>query len=434
MFRRFRTFSPVFVLASVVLTLCVGTLPGRSSAREPGVARDESLTTVEATPDPVTPVVPDLNGFLLWSLNYRGDVAEGEIIAVSVFIANELERAGRSRVIRHDSISSRPECGFSDLDCMLSVTAQQGAATLVYGDLSRAGGSWLVSLFAVSAVEDGAPSCAASRSFSSLGEVQIGMSSMVRDLLVSRGQSPAPVLLRDPSSLTRHRVTVSPTAVGMEKGDFTVTGYGLGVWELQYGVHENVQVGALTLLPVGVAGLVPLVSAHYRVNENFAVGGGAYFGIVGTFTDMELVDNAFVIVYGGSFQMTGIWGKHSLNASLIAGSAAGRMMYDVGDSEGTVDHFSNLDGAYMLPSIGYRYEVHPNWSLQFEVAIPVFAGPGGSMDADDVVTMIFYGVRGHAGLVYGDLGFMIPAHREYFTEIWKYTPIGIPYFSLGFAF
>lgn len=432
MFHRMLSLARVVLPVAFVLTLCV------VFASRAAVAQESSQPSTErALPIQATPVATEPDSYLLWSLNYRGAVNEGEILAVSVFIANEVERASGRPVIRIDSLSPRPECGFSNLDCMVRAAADNGAHTLIYGDLSRSGNSWLVSLFAISAVAEGGVSRASSRTFQSLGEVQTGMASMVRDLVEVRPVAPSVAQsrsARDPSSLTRHRVTISPTAVGMEKGDFTVTGYGLGVWELQYGVHENVQIGALTLLPVGVAGLIPTVSAHYRVNENFAVGGGAYFGIVGSFADMSVVDQAFVLVYGGSFQMTGIWGKHSLNVSLIAGSAAGRLAWDVGDSEGDVGTFSNLRGAYMLPSVGYRYEVHPNWSLQIEVAIPVFAGPDGSMDGDDVVTMIFYGVRGHAGLVFGDLGFVIPAHREYFTEIWKYTPLGIPYFSLGFAF
>lgn len=392
----------------------------------------------EPTAEPPAAASPSVEpyGTLVWALNYRGDVSEGEIQAVSIFIANEIERATGAPAFRLDSMSPRPECGFSNLDCMIGVAAANGAATLIYGDVSRTGDSWLVSLFSISAVPGGAPSRAASRSFASLGEVQLGVRAMVHDLLSTGipGRSLRSPALRDPAALTRHRVTVSPTAVGMEKGDFTITGYGLGIWEFQYGVHENVQIGALTLLPVGVAGLIPTVSAHYRVNDHFAVGGGAYVGVVGSFTDMDLVDQAFVVLYGGSFQMTAIWGRHTLNFSLIAGSAAGRLLYDLGDDEGYVDTFTNLRGAYMLPSIGYRFEMHPNWSLQIEVAIPVYADPDGHMTADDVVTMIFYGIRGHAGLVYGDLGFMIPACEGYFTEIWKYTPIGIPYFSLGFAF
>lgn len=405
----------------------------------------------------------------VWSLSFRGDIDQARLSEFADMLSGTLEHISGDRAIRHDQMESPSECSYSDLDCMITVAAGAGAHTLIYGDLARTGDSWLVSLFAVGVSPDLSGSRAASRVFSSFDDIRSGMSSMVGDLVghavpdrsapepVTRDSdsgplAPAPTVTEaqtptvetsgvpgstrsiEPVSLTRHRVTISPTADGIGKGNFTVTGYGLGIWELQYGVTENVQVGALTLLPVGLAGLVPLASAQYRVNDNFAVGGGVYAGIIGTFADLSIIDQALTVIYGGSFQMTGIWGRHSLNVSLIAGSAAGQLVYDLGNEEGEVDRFANLPGAYMLPSIGYRFEMNPFWSLQIEVAIPVYAGRDGSMDIDSVVTMIFYGVRGHSGMVYGDIGFMIPAHLDYFTGIWRYTPFGIPYFSLGFAF
>jgi len=405
----------------------------------------------------------------VWSLSFRGDIDQARLSEFADLLSGTLEQVSGDRAIRRDGMEPPVECSYSDLDCMISVAAGAGAHTLVYGDLARIGDSWLVSLFAVGVSPDVSGSRATSRVFSSFDDIRGGMGSMVVDLVgqpVPDASAPGPVTLDsniapttqapavtesrtpaiqasgvpgsiprvDPVSLTRHRVTISPTAVGIGKGNFTVTGYGLGIWELQYGVTENVQVGALTLLPVGLAGLVPLVSANYRVNDNFAIGGGVYAGMIGTFTDLSIIDEALTVIYGGSFQMTGIWGRHSLNVSLIAGSAAGRLMYDLGNEEGEVDRFANLPGAYMLPSIGYRFEMNPFWSLQIEVAIPVYAGRDGPMDIDSVVTMIFYGVRGHGGMVYGDIGFMIPAHLDYFTGIWRYMPFGIPYFSLGFAF
>jgi len=418
------------VLAALTLCVVSGSYAfADEPVGEPGAA--ESVPT-DGTTRPGGPVAD--RSCMLWTLNLRGAVDPSDIAAVSSVIASGVSRVAGLDVFAVETFPQRPGCGFSDLNCMVAFAADKGARVLIYGDLSRVGDSWLLSLFSVTTRREGGVSRASSRSFETLGDLRAGVDGMVNDLIGFRAGDRSASERRDPSSLTRHRVTVSPTAVGMRKGDFTVTGYGLGLWELQYGVHENVQVGALTMLPVGIAGLIPMVSAHYRVNEHFAVGGGAYAGIFGSFADMDLVDDAFVVLYGGSVQLTGIWGRHVLNLSFIVGSAAGRLSYDAGDDEGDVDSFSNLDGAYMLPSVGYRFEVHPNWSLQFEVAIPVFAGPDISMGTQETVPLVFYGVRGHGGLVYGDFGFVLPCHEEYFENIWKYTPLGIPYFSLGFAF
>ncbi len=92
-----------------------------------------------------------------------------------------------------------------------------------------------------------------------------------------------------------------------------------------------------------------------------------------------------------------------------------------------------VEGAVFLPNISYRWAFHRNWSVQFDITGPIIIGKDGLIN-DEAIVILFYGFRGHGDTMFGDFGFVVPFSKFFIDDLWRYTPIGIPYFSLGFKF
>jgi len=218
---------------------------------------------------------------------------------------------------------------------------------------------------------------------------------------------------------TRNRIILGRTALGIQPGDVTITGYGAGLWQFEYGVNENLQLGAFVVLPVMVAGVFPSIKAHVNLTDNIALGGGAFGGVFGPFAE-GLMDVSIWMI-GGHAEMTfAITRNNVINIGMIA----------LGGGFGLSDTDA-FDGAILIPNIGFRTTFTPRWSFQVELSMPFLAGPEGTYMAGDLF-LLFYGFRGHGELIFGDIGFAMPLFEDYIKYIWKYTPMGIPYFSIGF--
>ena len=228
---------------------------------------------------------------------------------------------------------------------------------------------------------------------------------------------------------TGHRITAFPTAKGLKPKEYVVTGYGAGVWEFQAGVTEHIQAGLVTMLPVGFWGIAPTVRGHGKIGDYFYLSGGLHAGYWGTFADFG---NLSVLFFGGSTELSAVIGDHTINLGINA--FTGKRGNKGWDGHGV--EWTFLDGVILVPHLGYRVAFHDNWSFQTEFTVPLFITedikPGGWNWTTYV--LFFYGFRGHGDMLFGDIGFCLPLSEPFVDHLWRYFPLGFPYFSLGFMF
>ncbi|HOX47238.1 MAG TPA: hypothetical protein PK668_26830 [Myxococcota bacterium] len=221
---------------------------------------------------------------------------------------------------------------------------------------------------------------------------------------------------------TRNRVILTPTAFMPPPDQATFTGYAAGLWEFSYTLGEVAQVGTYFTLPVVVFGVFPEARAGVRLGDHVALGGGVLGGLIfGYATDVS--GDLFWLI-GGHGELSLMFGDHLLNFSLMA--FGGGFRWESGNDD-------LIDGALLLPTFGYRWAFHRNWSLQLELTVPLLVQDGLEND-DDVVVLLMYGFRGHGDTMFGDIGFCLPIYEDFIDEVWQYVPLGFPYFSIGFNF
>ena len=218
---------------------------------------------------------------------------------------------------------------------------------------------------------------------------------------------------------TRGRIVMSNTALGLESGDLLITGYAAGLWQFDYALNENLQLGAFVVLPGMAAGVFPTLKAQVDLTDSIALGGGVFGGVFGPFTSG--VGDWSIWMLGGHMEMTF---SITRNNVINMGMTVAYWGYGLTDT-----YPSN--GVLLIPNLGFRTTFDPRWSFQVELSMPFYAEKEGSQWAGDLF-LLFYGFRGHGELIFGDIGFALPIFDEYIRYIWKYTPIGIPYFSIGF--
>lgn len=225
----------------------------------------------------------------------------------------------------------------------------------------------------------------------------------------------APDQSGDRVGTTQDRTIAFNTALPAPPGEVVLTGYAAALWNIQYSINEHFQVGSYIVLPLYLAGVMPNFKVQFALSDNFSIGGGGMIGIGGPYVDA----GPFLFLLGGHVEFTLHTGNHILNLALSVIGAGTR-------ANGA--DFQMADSPVFLPNIGYRYAFHPNWSLQIEITRPFTT----YQQETEFYLFMLYGVRGHGDLMFGDIGFLMPLWDDYITDVWKYTPLGIPYFSLGF--
>ena len=217
---------------------------------------------------------------------------------------------------------------------------------------------------------------------------------------------------------TRHRLHYTPTAVGLKKGEATITGYIAAAWNFEYGFHENLQAGVVTVLPISIIGIIPTVKFHGAVTDYLHLSIGGFGGCLLSYVG----SGGSVFLGGGQGVASFVSGKHLINFSFSAMSAG----------ISTEHGWEGADGALLVPSLGYRLEMHRNWSFQADLT-PLLVVNTKKLESENF-WLLNYGVRGHGDLFFGDLGFTMPLVKSFLDNVWRYVPLGIPYFSLGFHF
>jgi len=225
-------------------------------------------------------------------------------------------------------------------------------------------------------------------------------------------------------SHTLNRMVTSRTALPLTDSKFSATGYMIGLWELNGSPYKNLQVGILTLIPAGFFAFVP--TAHYsgEIAENSYLGAGLFGGYFSDYLGWLELE---VWTMGGSLEYTYVYkDKHVFNVMLLAMGGG----HDKGN-----DGIENWPFAILLPSLAYQYRWSESWAFNLDMSVPLLIDDHADETQKDIEEKftynIFYGVRGHGGIIFGDIGFYLPASKWFKNYLWKYFPFGFPYFSIG---
>ncbi len=228
---------------------------------------------------------------------------------------------------------------------------------------------------------------------------------------------------------TLDRVIFSRTAVNNPAKEINLTGYAVGIWDINYSINRNFNVGGAILLPIYSTAVMPHASANLFVHKNLAIGMGLCGGIWSYYANNK--DSYFLWFGGGHVAMSYINGRHLLNISALCGTG--------GDYNKRRDFiFSN--GLAVIPSLGYRFSVNTSWALLLEAHAPCIINAEYSSSENikeyehGKIWAVAYGFRGKGGHLFGDFGFILPLCREFIKNTWKYVPLGIPYFAIGVQF
>ncbi len=227
---------------------------------------------------------------------------------------------------------------------------------------------------------------------------------------------------------TNHRIIMAPTGYGVAEGEMLLTGYIALIWNFNYGINDHIQLGVWTNVPIGLMSVAPAIKLHTEITDNFAVAAEAVVGalfIYAAWIEHESTPLPFFYSFNLSFSAATSDKKHifNLNTRILSGGAL----------NGDGDEMFWGEGALIMYSAGYRARISKSWSLQAEANMFTVAHSNGYEIFDGV--LIIYGVRGHGEWMFGDIGFLFPAYEGFLDrDVWKYLPLGFPYFSIGFKF
>ncbi len=225
------------------------------------------------------------------------------------------------------------------------------------------------------------------------------------------------------------RIIFSRTAVNNPPKEINLTGYAMGIWDVNYSINRNFNVGGAILLPIYSSAIMPHASANLFVHKNLAIGMGLCGGIWSYYANNK--DSYFLWFGGGHVAMTYVNGRHLVNISALCGTG--------GDYNKKRD-FIFSKGLAVIPSLGYRFSVNKSWALLLEAHAPCIINAEYSSSENikeyeyGKIWAVAYGFRGKGGHLFGDFGFILPLCREFIKITWKYVPLGIPYFVIGVQF
>ncbi len=224
------------------------------------------------------------------------------------------------------------------------------------------------------------------------------------------------------TEVTAHRMIFSPTAMPVPRGQILANGYAAGLWEFLFGAHENFYAGISTLVPAAVFGLLGRVSAQFEIADGVHLGGGAFAGFMSFLIGRSPLMYAF-----------------GLNTAITFSSSDSRHYFNLGVTGVEAGMYSSSDGSariFILPiTIGYRFNFRKRWSFQSEFYVPIVPEKISQWKPySPLPLMLLLGFRGHGDFIFGDFGLAYPISDWYYNKngIWRYTPVGFPYFAIGF--
>ena len=214
--------------------------------------------------------------------------------------------------------------------------------------------------------------------------------------------------LEDPEAT---RVIWGLTALGREPGEGSWNIFNLGVWDFDFGISENLQIGITTMVPIVFFAAIPHVKINLPINENVNL---AINGTAGVLLCYIGGCDLFVAVYGGGPVLT--IGSPELLFNLNF------PIYGV-----TTNDDTNWLAA---PSIGFSAQVSRRVKINLELYCPL----AGFMDngiGKGEFWLFLYGIRLFGEQIYGDISFALPIF-EGMGNILEFTPFGFPLLGFGF--
>lgn len=206
------------------------------------------------------------------------------------------------------------------------------------------------------------------------------------------------------------RVIYAPTALTRPARRFGFNAFELGILTFDYGLTENVEIGAQTTIPIGFITIGGLLKVGY------AWDGGA-IAVRGNALMLKLLDaneERPVVLYGAGPVLT--LGNYDRYLNLGAQFYGARIE---DDSVGLA-----------LPNIGASIRVARVLRLGAELYVPT----GLDGDVDDLelgdFVLILWGIRLFGDHVWGDIALADPICQGC-AEIYRVIPLGIPFLNIG---
>ena len=211
---------------------------------------------------------------------------------------------------------------------------------------------------------------------------------------------------RDPGS---GRVILFPTAYTTQKGKVSFATMDLGVWDINYGLTDNTEIGVRTGPPVGVFTIMP----QLKISFPFDGGAVAFHGLGGFFAP--------------------IVGNHSWNLLIVGGGPTLSLGKDVIFNIGTEVYglFVDHDGlGLVLPYAGVSVPLGKRTSFGAE-----FVAPGAFTSKDSYfgkLEFLIYGLRIKGESMWGDIAFAAPICEGGCGDFYRVLPFGFPLLDFGF--
>lgn len=214
------------------------------------------------------------------------------------------------------------------------------------------------------------------------------------------------------------RVVLTPTALGREAGTWNWNTIGFGVHSFDYQISRNFNVGATTVVPIGVLGLLGHITARKEVAKGVHIGFKAEAGAGAAFMFGGYGNLPAAAVYGAGGILTLGSEKLFINFHLPVYSGA------ITSGEG----LQQLAGAVFAPSVAFGWSINSWVQLHAEAILPVAMSSAG---ADVHFALVNYGVRFSGKHLYGDVFFSIPIAQGS-ENFLRYMPLGVPGLALGY--
>lgn len=203
-----------------------------------------------------------------------------------------------------------------------------------------------------------------------------------------------------------YRVVYAPTAWVRPPGTGSLNGFELGTIQVDYGLHDNLQLGFQTMLPIGVLGLGAIARA------GFSFDGGAV-GI--TANGIALIPMAEggrpLLLFGAGPTLT-------LGSPEGYGNG-GVLVYGITDQRDEV--------TVIIPHAGGSLVVTPH--LRVNAELYSVSVPEEGVDFGELFALLA-GVRIFGESVWGDIALLFPI-CEGCHDLYEVLPLGIPFLSVG---
>jgi hypothetical protein len=202
------------------------------------------------------------------------------------------------------------------------------------------------------------------------------------------------------------RVIYSPTAFTRPTGRFGFNAFELGALTVDYGVSDNVELGAQTAIPLGFVAVGGLAKIGYSWN------GGAIAVRGNVIVAKLLVDSGQAAsVFGGGPVLTlGNYDNYfNISAQVYGASADG----------GT--------GGFALPNFGGSFRLGEVVRLGAELYFPTGLGEDSFLGE---VVLLLWGIRLFGDHVWGDIALADPI-CDGCADIYQVIPLGIPFLNIG---